>query len=329
MTHPDIVLSAIVPVYNEESGLPELYRRLVEALSQTRQTYEILMVNDGSTDRSPQLVDQFAHEDAAVRAIHLSRNFGHQAALAAGLARARGQAIILLDADLQDPPEFIERLVACWREGYQVVYTQRIRRRGERLPKRIFAWAYYRFLRAFADVEVPTDAGDFCLLDRIVVQQLNRLPERNRYLRGLRTWVGFRQTALPYERAERYAGDAKYTTRKSLSLGVSGLLSFSKVPLRLATWMGLFVSLISFLLAGWFIVRKLTVGYEVQGWASTVVLVLFLGGVQLLTIGTIGEYLGRVYDEVKQRPLYIVDRITGQHDDPPWSATSRATASGS
>jgi dolichol-phosphate mannosyltransferase len=197
-----------------------------------------------------------------------------------------------------------------WREGWQIVYAQRRKRRGEPLTKRFFAWSFYRVVRRMTEMELPTDTGDFCLMDRVVVDLLNRMPERNRYIRGLRAWVGFRQTAVQFDRAERFAGDVKYTFSKSLGLALNGIFSLSKVPLRAATWLGITISAASFLLAVWALYVRLTGGYTVPGWASTVVIMLFLGGVQLLTIGLIGEYLGRVYDEVKQRPLYVVARIT-------------------
>jgi dolichol-phosphate mannosyltransferase len=211
-----------------------------------------------------------------------------------------------MDADLQDPPELLEQMLARWREGFEVVYAQRISREREGPLKRGLAWLYYRVLRAVAPVDIPTDTGDFCLMDRKVVDQLIALPERNRYIRGLRAWVGFRQTSVQFERAPRFAGEPKYTFRKSLGLGINGIISFSKAPLRIATWLGLLVSLMSFVLVVVFVIEKLTRGFEIRGWASTVVIILFLGGVQLLTTGIIGEYLSRIYDEVKQRPLYVV-----------------------
>lgn len=315
MSAPVPELSAVVPVYNEEETLGELHRRLAGVLDGLGVEYEILLVNDGSRDRTSEILDTLAREQPRVRAIHFSRNFGHQAAVSAGLVYARGRALVVLDADLQDPPELIGRMLEAWRAGNQVVYARRTVRRGESPVKRLFAWGFYRTLRLLSDVEVPTDTGDFCLMDRAVVDQLNAMPERSRFLRGLRSWVGFRQLSIPYDRPERFTGDVKYTFRKSLALAVSGVLSLSKAPLRLATWIGLLISGASFVLAVWFIYQKLTVGYETRGWASITVIVLFLGGVQLLTIGVAGEYIGRIYEEVKQRPLFIVSRTTG-FDDP-------------
>ena len=303
------MLSTVVPIFNEEDGIAELHRRLKAALESTRMPYEIVLVNDGSRDRSDALLDEVAASDPTVVVVHLSRNFGHQAAVAAGLAQARGQAVVVIDADLQDPPELIPALLEQWRGGFQIVYGQRIKRHGDPLTKRALAWMYYRVVRDLSSVNLPTDAGDFCLMDRSVVDVLNSMPERNRYIRGLRAWVGFRQTAVPFERAERFAGERKYTFRQSLGLALNGIFSFSRAPLQLATWFGLVVSGVSFVLGVWYIIRKITVGFPVQGWASLAVIVLFLGGVQLITIGVLGEYLGRIYDEVKQRPLYVIGRV--------------------
>ncbi len=299
-------LSVVVPLYNEEATVDELHRRLAEVLGRVEPDFEVILVNDGSQDGTAGELGRIAQAGSRWRAIHFSRNFGHQAAVAAGLHYATGRAVVVMDADLQDPPELLEQMLARWREGYEVVYAQRVSREREGPLKRGLAWAYYRVLRAVAPVDIPADTGDFCLMDRKVVDQLIALPERNRYIRGLRAWVGFRQTSVQFQRAARFAGEPKYTFRKSLSLAFNGIISFSKAPLRLATWLGLLVSAMSFVLAIAFIIQKLTVGYDIRGWASTIVIILFLGGVQLLTIGIIGEYLSRIYDEVKQRPLYVV-----------------------
>jgi dolichol-phosphate mannosyltransferase len=299
-------LSIVIPLYNEDATVDELRRRLGEVLDRVEPDYEVLLVNDGSRDGTAEALKRIAQAGSRWRAIHFSRNFGHQAAVAAGLRFATGRAVVVMDADLQDPPELLEQMLARWREGFEVVYAQRVSREREGPVKRGLAWLYYRVLRAVSPVDIPTDTGDFCLMDRKVVDQLIALPERNRYIRGLRAWVGFRQTSVQFERAPRFAGEPKYTFRKSLGLGVNGIISFSKAPLRLATWLGMLVSLMSFVLAMVFVIEKLTRGFDIRGWASTVVIILFLGGVQLLTIGIIGEYLSRIYDEVKQRPLYVV-----------------------
>lgn len=300
-------LSIVIPVFNEEETLGELHRRLADVLERVEPDYEVILVNDGSRDGTAEGLRGIATPGSRWRAIHLSRNFGHQAAVAAGLEAATGDAVVVMDADLQDPPEILEQLLARWREGYEVVYAQRTRREKEDPVKRALAWGYYRVLRAVSPVEIPPDTGDFCLMDRKVVDALIALPEHNAYLRGLRAWLGFRQGSVQFQRAGRFAGEPKYTVRKSASLAVNGIVSFSKQPLRVATWLGLTVSAFSFLLGLYFIFLKLTgTGFEIRGWASTVVIILFLGGVQLLTIGIIGEYLSRIYDEVKQRPKFVV-----------------------
>ena len=274
--------------------------------------YELILVDDGSRDRTAEIIAELCADDSRVRAVHFSRNFGHQAALAAGLQHACGRGVVILDADLQDPPELIPELVARWRDGYQVVYAQRRKREREGVMKRGAAFLFYRTLKKLTRFEIPADTGDFCLMDRTVVDLLNAMPERNRYVRGLRAWVGFRQTAVPFDRPPRYAGEPKYTFAGSFGLAVNGILALSKFPLRVATYFGLLVSLASFLLGIWYIAQRL-IGHvdQVRGWASTVVIVLFLGGVQLLTIGIIGEYLSRIYDEVKQRPLFVVRERRG------------------
>ena len=302
-------LSLVIPVFNEGATLPELRGRLSDILPLVGGETEVILVNDGSRDATPELVSGICREDARFRGIHFSRNFGHQAAVAAGLRYSRGRAVVVMDADLQDPPQLVLSLLEKWREGYEVVYARHTRREREGWLKRLFAFGYYRVLQRVAQHDVPSDTGDFCLMDRRVVDLLNTMPERNRYIRGLRAWVGFRQTAVDFERPGRFAGEPKYTFRKSLSLAVNGIISLSKAPLRIATWFGLIVSLTSFVLAVAFVIQKLTVGFEIRGWASTVVIILFLGGVQLLTIGIIGEYISRIYDEVKQRPLFVVREL--------------------
>ena len=308
----EVELSAVVPVYNEDGSLGELHRRLTAVLEPLALPYEVVLVDDGSRDCTADVMAGLCDRDPRVRAVRLSRNFGHQAALAAGLQHVAGRAVVVLDADLQDPPELIPELVARWREGFQVVYAQRRQREREGWIKRWTAWVYYRVLRRLTRFEIPADTGDFCLMDRAVVDLLNSMPERNRYIRGLRAWVGFRQTAVRYTRPPRYAGEPKYSFGGSFGLALNGILSLSKVPLRLATYFGLLVSAASFLLGLWYVAERMAGRTDfVRGWASTVVIVLFLGGVQLLTIGIIGEYLSRIYDEVKQRPLYVVSQRIG------------------
>jgi polyisoprenyl-phosphate glycosyltransferase len=304
-------LSLIVPIYNEEATIDELRARLLPVLEPLG-TFEVILINDGSRDRSPEMLDQVCAADPRFAALHFSRNFGHQAAVTAGLHESIGECAVIIDADLQDPPELIAEMMKKWREGFDVVYAQRRARAGESRMKKGTAFLFYRTLAALTEVEVPTDAGDFALLDRKVVDVLNSMPERNRYVRGLRAWVGFRQTAVEYDRAERFAGETKYPFRRMIALAFDGIFSLSKAPLRLSMYFGVIAAGLSFLLGIWFIIERLTGGFDtVRGWASTIVVVLFLGGVQLICMGAIGEYIGRTYDEAKQRPLYIVARKSG------------------
>jgi dolichol-phosphate mannosyltransferase len=258
------------------------------------------------------LIRQLQQEDERICYLSLARNFGHQIAVTAGLNFARGKAVIILDADLQDPPELIPQLVEQWQQGYQVVYAQRTKRKKEGWFKRLTAYFFYRLLQQLADVNIPTDTGDFCLMDRQVVDLLNAMPEQNRYIRGLRSWVGFQQTAIKFERDPRFAGEVKYTFRKSLSLAINSLVSFSKIPLRLSTYLGLCS-------AGLAIVMALVVLYwrlyqphsPITGLATIMIAILFLGSVQLVCIGILGEYVGRIYEEVKRRPLYTLAEVAG------------------
>lgn len=303
-----IDLSVVIPVYNEEALLHELHRRLKGALEPLGLRYEVILVNDGSHDATPAMLAELTATEPAFRAIHFSRNFGHQAAVTAGLDHASGQAVLVMDADLQDPPELVGAMLAKWREGWQVVYGVR-RKRKESAFKRLAYWGFYRLLRTVTNVEIPLDAGDFALLDQRVVAALRALPERNRFVRGIRSWVGFRQTGLEYERDARYAGEVKYTFTKLVRLALDGLISFSYAPLRVAVYLGLFISVASFLIAVFFLFYKLIIGVDVQGWTSLLIAVLFMGGIQLLTLGVMGEYVSRIYDEVKQRPVYVVAEL--------------------
>ena len=306
----DPAISVVIPMLNEEANLPTLYQRLTEVLTSLSGSYEIVLVDDGSTDGTRAEVLRLREQDPHIKYIRLARNFGHQAALTAGLAHARGRAVIAMDADLQDPPEVIKDLLARWEEGFDVVYAIR-RHRKESVPKR-FAYAlFYRLLHRVAAVDIPLDAGDFCLMDRRVVDQLNALPERNRFLRGLRTWVGFRQTGIEYERQVRHAGSTQYGFWKLVRLAVDGLVSFSYIPLRVASSVGFVVSLGSLMVGLYYLILRLAGHREPAGFAGIIISVLFLGGVQLITIGIMGEYVGRIFDEVKDRPVYIVSEMEG------------------
>jgi len=305
------LLSVVLPCFNERETLESLRKRLIPVLDRVAgRDCEVIFVDDGSSDGSSEILDGFAAADPRFRAIHFSRNFGHQAALSAGLDASSGKAVVLMDADLQDPPEVIEDFIAQWKQGYEVAYAVR-RRRKEGIAKRAAYRMFYRSMRVIASIDIPLDAGDFCLLDRRVVDTLVALPERQRFLRGLRAWVGFRQVAVPYERAARFAGEPKYNLRRLLQLAVSGYVGFSATPLRAATWLGFTAAGGGLLMMLWVLSAKIIDPLAPRGWASNSALVLFIGGVQLLVLGVIGEYLGRVYDEVRRRPQYIVGGAVG------------------
>lgn len=304
--------SFVVPVYNEEKSLPEMYRRVSAVMQQMDGAVELILINDGSRDRTLQLLRHLQQQDPRVCYLSLARNFGHQIAVTAGLNFARGQAVIILDADLQDPPELIPELIDKWRQGYQVVYAQRTQRHQESWFKRFTAYCFYRLLKQLADVDIPTDTGDFCLLDRQVVEILNGMPERNRYIRGLRSWLGFQQTAVKFKREPRFAGDVKYTFGKSLALAVNGLVSFSKVPLRLSTYVGLLSAIAAIFMVLLVLYWRIFVPHSpLTGFTIILVAIFFLGAVQLVSIGILGEYIGRIYEEVKGRPLYTLAEVSG------------------
>ncbi len=298
-------ISVVLPVYNESDNLPELTRRLDAVLGALGDTYEVIFVDDGSHDGSLGILRSLHASDPRLRIVRLSRNFGHQAAISAGIDHAQGDVIVVMDADLQDPPEEIPNLLAHWRQGYQVVYAIRHQRK-EGLLKRSAYGFFYRSLHQVASIEIPLDAGDFCAIDRQVADVLRSMPERNRFIRGIRSWVGFRQIGVPYDRAARYAGQPKYSLFKLIRLALDGFFSFSYLPLRLASLLGLLVSMAGFVLAVWTIYKRLVLPQFPSGFATIVVGMMFLGGIQLLALGVIGEYVGRIFDEVKQRPLYIV-----------------------
>ena len=298
-------LSVVIPVYNEEETIPELVRRLTAVLDSIPQTGEVIFVNDGSRDGSLGLLREAAANDRRIKVIDFSRNFGHQAAILAGLSRASGRATVMMDGDLQDPPELLPELLALWADGNQVVFAVR-RSRKEGLLKRFAYRTYYRVLRSVAYVPIPVDSGDFSLIDERVRKLIVELPERNKFLRGLRAWAGFKQTRLEYDRAERYAGEPKYTFTKLVRLGLDGLISYSFMPLRVTYFFGLVVSAGSFLLAFFYILQRLFATDPIpQGFTTLAVLMLFLGGIQLIALGVLGEYIGRIYDEVKARPPYV------------------------
>jgi dolichol-phosphate mannosyltransferase len=309
MDRPDFTF--VIPVYNEESVLPELQRRLTPVIDALDGESEVLLINDGSRDASWRLLVEMHERDPRFKAIDLSRNFGHQIAVTAGLDLSQGRAVIILDADLQDPPEVVFQLVERWREGYDVVYAVREDREGETRFKRATAAGFYRVLRRLTQVDVPQNVGDFRLVDRKAVDAVKQLRENSRYLRGMFSWVGFNQIGVPYQRPARYAGETKYPLRKMVKFAADGIVSFSNVPLQMALNLGFITSALAFLGGFTAIVAKLFTDYAVPGWASIVVVLLFLGGMQLMVIGVMGEYVGRIYEEVRQRPLYIVHAARG------------------
>ncbi len=304
--------SLIIPIFNEAETLPELYRRVSTVMDQMDGPVELILVDDGSRDRSLAMIRELHQRDQRICYLSLARNFGHQIAVTAGLNFAQGQGIVVLDADLQDPPELIPDMVDRWRQGYQIVYGQRTRRKQEGWFKRLTAYGFYRCLSQLADVEIPMDTGDFCLMDRQVVDLLNTMPERNRYIRGLRAWVGFRQTAVHFQREPRFAGTVKYTFSKSLALAIDSMIGFSRVPLRLATYLGLLSGglalLMVFLVLYW---RLFDPSAALIGYSIITMAIFFLGAVQLICIGILGEYIGRIYEEVKGRPLYTLKEVEG------------------
>jgi dolichol-phosphate mannosyltransferase len=304
-------ITVVVPFLNEAQNLPVLYERLVAALEPEGVAFEVLFVDDGSSDSSPTWVADRAAQDQRVKLLRLSRNFGHQLAITAGMDHADGDAVVIMDADLQDPPEVVPALLRRWREGHEIVYAVRTSRAGESLTKRFLAATFYKTFRRMANVEVPLDSGDFRLVDRKVIEALKQVRELHRFVRGLTCWVGFSQSAVPYERAARHAGVTKYPVWKSLRLAWDAITSFSSMPLRLMTGVGLLVSLAGLLQAVRVVVdRLLYPGSMERGWASLAAITLVLGGVQLVSLGLIGQYVGRIFEESKKRPLYFVkDKI--------------------
>lgn len=297
--------------------LPQLFGRLAAAAGTWAMDYEVVCVDDGSRDGTWQLLKHQHEKDARWRCLSFARNFGHQVAVSAGLYHATGDAVVIIDADLQDPPEEISRLIGKWREGYDVVYAVR-QKRKEGFLKRLCYWGFYRLMSRLVSFEMPLDTGDFCLMDRRVVKVLNSMPERNRFVRGLRAWSGFRQTGLTYERHARAAGDAKYNFFKLIKLARDGVFSFSTVPLTLMAQAGVWISAISFLGIIWVLMTKFFSGFfskhgfpPVQGFTTIVIVILFLGGIQMMSLGILGEYIGRIYDEVKRRPPWVIQNSAG------------------
>lgn len=307
--HQDFTLSVVVPAYNEQEVLPELYRRLKQVLDPLCDHYEVIFIDDGSSDGTLELIRQLQAQDSHVGYIQLSRNFGKEIAMTAGLDAAAGDAVIVIDADLQDPPEVIPDLVRRWQEGYDVVYARRVSREGESWFKKATAHAFYRLVKRVGPVSIPEDVGDFRLMNHRAVVALRSLKERHRFMKGLFAWIGYKQTAINYQRDRRFAGITKWNYWKLWNFALDGITSFSIAPLKIATYLGLLVAGIAFLYALVVVYKTLVFGDPVRGYPSLMVVVLFLGGVQLVSIGIIGEYLGRMFDETKNRPLYLIDQM--------------------
>jgi dolichol-phosphate mannosyltransferase len=305
---PDI--SVVLPVYNETANIPTLHERLTAVLAATGLDYELIFVDDGSRDESAAMLREITTHDQHVLVVELARNFGHQMALSAGLEYTRGQGVIVMDSDLQDPPEVLPLFIERWREGYEVVYAIREHRK-ENIFKRAAYKLFYRILQRVAQIDIPLDSGDFCIMDRRVVDLLVNMPERNRFVRGIRSWVGFEQTGLAYERHARFAGKPKYNFRRLMNLALDGIISFSYAPLRAITLGGFMVSLLSIGMALFYAIHRVTFGLNPPGFPTLIVAIFFLSGVQLITLGVMGEYVGRIFEEVKHRPLYTVRRVTG------------------
>ncbi|HEY0008037.1 MAG TPA: glycosyltransferase family 2 protein [Tepidisphaeraceae bacterium] len=310
-TMPDPTLSIVVPCFNEAEVVHELHRRVSAVCAAAALPYEILLVNDGSSDATWPAMVELCQADSHLRAVNLSRNFGHQLALSAGLSVARGQRILVLDADLQDPPELLPQMLKRMDEGADVVYGQRTRRDGETLLKRMTAKIFYRLLNSLSDLDIPADTGDFRLMNRRVLDAFNRMPERHRYVRGMIAWVGFKQVPIHYDRRERFAGKTKYPFRKMLRFAFDALTSFSVTPLKLSIWVGLLTAVIAVLLLVWTIVAWLLNHASVMGWTSLLSAISFFSAVQLFVLGIMGEYLARVVEQTRGRPLYLIGEIVG------------------
>lgn len=306
------IYTVIVPVYNEELVIKECYLRLTAVMNKINEPYELIFVNDGSMDKTAQIINEYYENDKNIRIINFSRNFGHQQAITAGMDYARGDAVVIIDADLQDPPEVIIEMVKIWKEGYDVIYGKRQQRKGETFFKKITSKYFYKLLKNMTSFDIPVDTGDFRLIDRKVCDVMKSLKEKNRYVRGLVSWVGFKQTYINYVREERFAGKTKYPLKKMIQLALDGITSFSYKPLKLASAIGFFISMISFIYLIVVLIQRLFTNTTIQGWSSIVAIILFSQGIVLIMLGLMGEYIGRTYDEIKNRPVYIVTEVIGE-----------------
>lgn len=310
-----ILCSVIVPMYNEEAVINETYNRLTQVMEELKEPYEIIFINDGSRDKTREILIELCNKNKKIKMLDFARNFGHQISITAGMDYAGGECMVIIDGDLQDPPELIPDMIKTWRSGYDVVYGKRKSRQGETLFKKFTAKAFYRILHKMTDVNIPVDTGDFRLIDRRVCEALKQLPERSRYVRGLMSWVGFKQTAIEFERSERFAGETKYPLKKMLKLALDGIMSFSYKPLKFASYIGTIISGFSFIYLIIVLIQKLLSPESAQsGWASLIAVSLFFNGIILLMLGIIGEYIGRIYDEAKGRPLYIISELKNMED---------------
>jgi polyisoprenyl-phosphate glycosyltransferase len=304
----DKLISIVVPMYFEEQVAEECYKRLTNVAMEHELNYELIFVNDGSTDNTLNILRGLAEVDKRVKVINFSRNFGHQIAITAGMDKAKGEAVIIIDADLQDPPELIPDMINLWKNGYEVVYAKRKKRDGETWFKLATAKAFYRFLNKMSTVTIPVDTGDFRLIDRKVIDTLKKMPEKNRYVRGMVSWIGFKQTAIEYERKERFAGETKYPLKKMIKFAMDGILSFSSKPIKFIENLGVFSIVLSFFILIICILGNILMPELLPiGWISIMTTIFFIGGVQLLSIGVLGEYITRIHDESKSRPLYIIE----------------------
>ena len=306
-----MIYSVVIPAYNEEEVVAEAYKRLSAVMQSMKDEYELIFVNDGSRDKTASIVAEIIKSDPNVRLINFARNFGHMSAITAGMEYAKGKAVIIIDVDMQDPPEVLPNMAELWKNGYDVVYGRRKERRGESKFKELSAKFFYRLISSLVPIEMPVDTGEFRLMDRKVCDAVNRLGEKHRYMRGLVSWVGFKQTAYEYVRVERFAGSTKYPLRKMLSFAMDAITAFSYKPLKLATSMGFTISLFSFIYLVIILWQRLFTDTTIDGWASTVGLILFTQGIVLMILGLMGEYIGRIFEEVKNRPVYIVQETLG------------------
>jgi len=309
------IYSVVIPAYNEEEVIPEAYKRLTAVMQSMDEPYELVFVNDGSRDSTAQIIADYTQADPHVHLINFARNFGHMPAITAGMEYAKGDAIIIIDADMQDPPEVLPNMAALWKEGYDVVYGKRKERRGEGIFKQWTAKLFYRFINSMVPIDLPIDTGEFRLMDRKVCDAVNRLGEKHRYMRGLVSWVGFRQTAYEYIREERFAGVTKYPLKKMIAFAMDAITAFSYKPLKLATSIGFLISLCSFVYMVIILWQRLFTDTTITGWASTMALMLFTQGIVLMILGLMGEYIGRIFEEIKNRPVYIVREVLGYDRD--------------